>query len=165
MLSDFLGEVPTSSAVSHTPQLMDDELPVLPSSTNKPSSLVSVRTVNSSVVHASQPPSSYRTSSSRTSNPHSTSGNSVPSYHVHGSGGSGGVVVQAHSNAATSYSHSVANHVHAPHSHSHSHSYAAMGVVDDSMDVSVRHGGNKLSRGNIGFKRRRWSNEHGSPVV
>ena len=148
VLSEILGagEIPTSSAVTLTPQLIDDELPVLPSSTNKQSSVVpSIRTVNSSF-------SSNKTTSSsvRTSIPHS---NSTSNHrHVHASGGNG---VQSHS-----------HNVHGTGTGSHSHSHASANM-EEGVDGQGRHvGGVKQGmRGSIGVKRRRWSVEQGPPLV
>lgn len=140
VLADVLGAVaaPTPSTVTLTPQLIDDEMPVLHSSTNKSSSVVpSIRTVNSSLssLHSSKTSSSY----GRTPIPHSSS---IPN-HAHNS----------HSHAGNSVMHGTQTG-----GHSHSHT-----TVEEGMEAHSRH--KQLARNVVGSKRRRWSGEQGPSVA
>lgn len=156
VLADVLGSA-TSSAGTLTPQLMDDELPVLSSSTSKHSSVPSIRTVSSNSITPTQ---SFKTSSSssvRTSILHS---NSAPN-HVHGTGNS----IQSHSHVANPS----AGHMRGAGTTVHSHSHSSVASLEEGMDLH-RHHGNKqqmqqILRTTTGVKRRRWSVEQGPSIV
>ena len=136
VLSEILGEVPTSSAVTLTPQLVDDELPVLPSS-SKASATPTIWTISSSIMLNSSnskttSTSSYvSSSSSRNSGPHFHTTN----HHVHGTG----MNVQAQS-----------------------HSHNSVVGIEDGSDSRTRHGSsNGVSNSGVRKRMRRLSTECG----